>query len=253
MRNFQLQGRSTVHSKQGMVATSHPIAVAVGLDILKNGGNAVDAAIAMSLVLPVCEPQSTGLFGDIFALIKPKNSNEIIGLNGSGPAPKALSANSLRERGYSVVPECGVESITLPGAVAAFESLNKKFGNLTLKELCKPAIQYAENGIVVAPRVAFDWSHSFNNLKGIAKKYYLENEKPFKIGSTFHSKGQAEVLRRISEKGSKGFYEGEVADDIISSLSKIGGEHTLEDLSNVTVEYVKPIKETSSDIRSSIK
>ena len=247
MRNFQLNGRSTVHAKQGMVATSHPIAVGVGLDILKSGGNAVDAAIAMALVLPLCEPQSTGLFGDVFAMIKPQNSNEIIGLNGSGSTPKDLSANLLREKGYSVVPECGVESITLPGAVAAFESLNKKFGSISLKDLCKPAIQYAENGIVVAPRVAFDWSNSFDNLKGTAKNFYSKNGKPLKVGSIFRSKGQAEVLRKISEEGSKGFYQGEVAEDIINSLSKLGGIHTYDDLANVSVEYIEPIKEVFGD------
>ena len=166
MRNFQISGRSTIHSQNGMVATSHPIAVSVGLDILKKGGNAIDAAIAMAFVLPICEPQSTGLYGDVFALIKPSNSNNFIGLNGSGSSVKNLTSENLRLKGYNKIPEMGVEAITLPGAIASFESLNQKFGSMELRELCNPAIKYAEEGVVVSPRVSFDWFHSFKNLKG---------------------------------------------------------------------------------------
>ena len=242
MRNFQLPGRSSTYSKQGMVATSHPIASAVGLEILKSGGNAIDAAIAMSFVLPICEPQSTGLFGDVFAMIKLSNSDSIIGLNGSGKAPMKISSESLRERGLSKIPEDGVESITMPGAIAALESLNKKYGTFDLNQLTKPAIDYATNGIVVSPRVAFDWNYSFKNLKGIAKEIYLDKGKPYSVGSVFKSPGQAEVLKKIAHKGAKGFYDGEVADDFITSLSKLGGDHSYDDLQAVSVEYIDPIK-----------
>lgn len=241
MRNFQISGRSTIHAQNAMVATSHPVAVSVGLDILKEGGNAIDAAIAMSLVLPICEPQSTGLFGDVFALIKLSNSNKLIGLNGSGSAPKNLNAKDLRSRGLTKIPEGGVESITLPGAIASFESLNQKYGSMELQELCLPAIKYAEEGIIVSPRVAFDWHHSFKNLKGNAQTFYSNNGKPFKVGSLFKSNGQADILRKIAKQGSKGFYEGEVADDFIKSLSNIGGTHNYEDFSNLKVQYVDPI------------
>ena len=173
MRNFQLPGRSPTYSKQGMVATSHPIACSVGLEILKSGGNAIDAAIAMSFVLPICEPQSTGLFGDVFAMIKLGNSDRIIGLNGSGKAPMKISSDALREKNLSKLPEDAVESITMPGAIAALESLNKKYGTFDLNQLTKPAINYATNGIVVSPRVAFDWNYSFKNLKGVAKRLLL--------------------------------------------------------------------------------
>ena len=165
MRNFQESGKSTVYSNRGMVATSHPIASSIGLDILKRGGNAVDAAIAMAFSLPICEPQSTGLFGDVFAMVKPSNSNSIIGLNGSGKAPAKVSAENLRNKNFSVLPEDAIETITLPGAVAALESLNIKFGTMGLDELVQPAITYARNGIVVSPRVAFDWQHSYKTLK----------------------------------------------------------------------------------------
>ncbi len=248
MRNFQISGRSTIHSQNGMVATSHPIAVSVGLDILKKGGNAVDAAIAMAFVLPICEPQSTGLYGDVFALIKPSNSNNFIGLNGSGSSVKNLTSENLRLKGYNKIPETGVEAITLPGAIASFESLNQKFGSMELRELCYPAIKYAEEGVVVSPRVSFDWFHSFKNLKGNALKFYSNDGKPFNVGSLFKSVGQAEILKKVAREGSKGFYEGEVAEDFIKSLSNIGGLHTYEDFSNVKVQYVEPVIGNFGDI-----
>ncbi len=242
MRNFQLNGRSPTYSKQGMVATSHPIACSVGLEILKTGGNAIDAAIAMSFVLPICEPQSTGLFGDVFAMIKLSNSDRIIGLNGSGKAPLKISSEALRKKGLSQIPEGSVDSITMPGAIAALESLNEKFGTFGLDQLTKPAIDYAINGIVVSPRVAFDWNYSFKNLKGVAKGFYSDNGKPYSMGSIFKAPGQAAVLKKIARKGAKGFYDGEVADDFITSLSKIGGVHSFDDLKAVSIEYVDPCK-----------
>ena len=139
------------------------------------------------------------------------------------------------------MPNLDVSSITLPGAMAAFDSLHKKFGRLNLNDICSPAIFYAENGVVVSPRVAFDWSFSANTLKGLARKIYLNCESPLKVGSLFFAPGQAKVLREFSKKGAKGFYEGEVAEDLIKSLRKLGGLHTLEDLSNVRPEYVTPI------------
>ena len=247
MRNFHLPGKSTVHSQEGMVATSHPLACSVGLEILKKGGNAVDAAIAMALVLPLCEPQSTGLFGDVFALIKTAKSEEIIGLNGSGKSPMNLNSDSVRSQGHIFMPETDISSITLPGAMAAFDSLHKKFGKFGLTDLCRPAIFYAENGVVVSPRVAFDWSYSASNLKGIAKRFYMNGTSSFKVGDLFFAPGQAKVLREFSKKGAEGFYQGEVAEDLITSLRKLGGVHNLEDMKNVEVEYVKPIKANFGD------
>lgn len=241
MRNFQLPGRSTVHAEQGMVATSHPLASTIGIEILKKGGNAVDAAVAMALILPLCEPQSTGLFGDVFALVKPANEDKIIGLNGSGRAPRNLTSDSLRKKGNLYVPECDVASITLPGAIKAFESLSNNYGKLGLEEICAPAIYYAENGVVVSPRVAFDWELSANNLKGVAREFYLDRGKSLRPGQKFSSSGQAMVLREFSKKGSKGFYEGEVAADLIDSLQNLGGVHTSEDFKDLRVNFVEPI------------
>ena len=168
LRNFQKPGRSSILSNNGMVASSHPLSSSIGLDILKRGGNAVDAAIAMALVLPLCEPQSTGYFGDIFCIISQPNDAKFIGLNGSGKSPNRANSEILKSNGYKKIPETDISTITLPGAMKAFESLHKNYSLLDLEELCQPAIHYAKTGVVVSPRVALDWQISLNNLKGVA-------------------------------------------------------------------------------------
>lgn len=241
MRNFHFPGRSPVYATNGMVATSHPIASKTALMILENGGNAVDAAIAAALVLPICEPQMTGLYGDMFALVKHPGTKEIIGLNGSGKSPSGLNADYMRAQGEKTIAPNSPHSITLPGAISAFEKLSNDFGVLGLAEACKPAIYYSEHGIPVAPRVAFDWERSAATLSDTAKKHYLLNGKIPKAGQLFKAPLQAEVLRKVAKDGAKGFYEGKVARDLITSLNKLGGLHTMEDMGNVSSEYVKPI------------
>ena len=241
MRNFHLPGRSPTYSSKGMVATSHPIASQAALRALEKGGNAIDAALAAALVLPICEPQMTGLYGDMFALINHPDHDEIIGINGSGKSPAALSADLLRSNNNNKIPANSPHSITLPGAVIAFETLANDFSELGLEEACKPAIHYAEYGIPVAPRVAFDWKNNADRLIGHARKHYLIDGLPPKTGQVFKAPKQAEVLRKIAKHGAKGFYDGDVAQDIITSLQNIGGLQTLVDLDNVTCEYVNPI------------
>ena len=241
IRNFQTSGRSTVLSNIGMVATSHSLASSVGIDILKKGGNAIDSAIAMALMLPLCEPQSTGLFGDVFCIVKKKENSEFIGLNGSGKSPSAIDENKACLLKKRKLPETGVLSITLPGAMKAFESLHKNYSLLDLEELCQPAIHYAKTGVVVSPRVALDWQTSLNNLKGTSQKFYTKSGNAYQIGDVFLAPQQAFVLEKFAKYGAKGFYEGEVAKDLISSLNKLGGVHTFDDLKNVSCEYVDPI------------
>ncbi len=241
MRNFQIPGKSSVFSKSGMVASSHPLSSSIGLNILKKGGNAVDAAIAMALILPLCEPQSTGYFGDVFCIISQPNKGKFVGLNGSGRSAKKENSKILKSKGHKKIPETDISTITLPGAMKAFESIHENFGNLDLQELCKPAIHYAKTGVVVSPRVAFDWQHSLKNLKGNALEFYTKNGRAFKTGDIFTAFQQANLLEKYAKHGSRGFYEGEVAEDLILSLNKLGGVHTLEDLKNVSVEYVDPI------------
>jgi gamma-glutamyltranspeptidase / glutathione hydrolase len=248
MRDFHLPGRSAVYAQNGLCATSHPIAAQVAIGILKSGGNAVDAAIAGALVLGIAEPQMTGIGGDCFALLKPAGSEEIVALNGSGRAPAGLDAEALRAQGLTEIPIHGVEAVTLPGAVDAFCRLNADYGLLALADVLAPAIHYADEGIPVAPRVAFDWAEDLASLHGDARGFYTFNGKAPIAGQVFRAPGQAQVLRRIANEGRAGFYEGEVAADVITSLSALGGTHTLGDLADTACDYARPISGTYSDI-----
>ena len=241
MRDLHLPGRSAVYAANGMAATSHPIAVQVAVEMLKSGGNAVDAAIAAALVLGIAEPQMTGIGGDCFVLLKPAGTEEIVALNGSGRAPKGLNAADLRARGLTAMPIQAIESVTLPGAIDAFCRLNADYGLKSLAETLAPAIRYAEEGIPVAPRVAFDWAVDLPCLKGAARDFYTLNGQAPKVGQIFRAPGQAEVLRRIARDGRAGFYEGEVAEDMISSLRALGGTHTLDDLAATACDYTIPV------------
>ncbi len=240
-RDLHLPGRSAVYAANGLCATSHPIAAQVAIEILKSGGNAVDAAIAGAVVLGIAEPQMTGIGGDCFALIKPPGSEEIIALNGSGRAPKGLNAADLRARGLTAVPIRGIEAVTLPGAIDAFCRLNTDYGLKSLAEVLAPAIRYAEEGIPVAPRVAFDWAEDLPCLQGAARDFYSFGGKAPTVGQIFRAPGQAEVLRCIAREGRAGFYEGEVAEDMIASLRALGGTHSLDDLAATACDYTVPV------------
>jgi gamma-glutamyltranspeptidase / glutathione hydrolase len=241
MRDFHKPGRSSVHAANGMCATSHPLAAKVAIDILARGGNAVDAAIAGAVLLGLCEPQMTGLGGDCFVLFTPPGEDRLIALNGSGRAPAGLSTAEMRAKGHRAVPLRGVESITMPGAVDAFCRLSTDWGRMALEDLLAPSIHYAEAGIPVAPRVAFDWQNEGGCLQGGARNAYLMGGAPPQTGQLFRAPGQAEVLRRIARGGRAGFYEGEVAEDLVQSLRALGGTHTLDDLAATACEYGDPV------------
>ena len=225
----------------GMCATSHPLAAGVAVDILRAGGNAVDAAIAGAVLLGFCEPQMTGLGGDCFVLLKPPGREDVIALNGSGRAPAALDAAGLRDRGLAQVPIRGIEAVTLPGAVDAFCRLSADWGKLGLAASLAPAIHYAEAGIPVAARVASDWAEDVDCLKGAARQSLLLDGRAPREGEVFRAPLQAQALRRIAEHGRAGFYEGEVAEDMVASLRALGGLHTLEDFASTTCTYGDPV------------
>ena len=241
MRDFQAPGRSAVFATEGMCATSHPLAAKVALDLLQQGGNAVDAAIGAGVLLGLCEPQMTGLGGDCFMLLKPAGSERIVTVNGSGRAPAGADAGALRALGLDAVPVYGVESVTLPGAVDAFCQVSADWGRLGLADTLAPAIRYAEIGVPVAPRVAYDWAEP-THLQGAARRHYLNGSVSLRSGQIFRAPSQAEVLRRIAREGRAGFYEGEVAQDLIDSLREMGGCHTLDDLAATTCTYGDPIR-----------
>jgi gamma-glutamyltranspeptidase/glutathione hydrolase len=248
MRDFHLPGRSPVLATNGMVATSHPLAAKASIDILQQGGNAVDAAIAGAVLLGFCEPQMTGLGGDCFVLISKPGEENIISLNGSGRAPNALSAAEMRDQGHKLVPTYGVEAVTTPGAVDAFCTLSQDHGSLGLNQVLAPAIHYAETGIPVAPRVAFDWADATGTLKGAARSYFTMNDRAPTVGQVFRAPGQADVLRKIAAEGRDGFYTGEVAEDMVKSLNALGGTHTLDDFAATASTYTTPISGTYKDL-----
>ena len=241
MRDFQLPGRSTVHAANGMCATSHPLAAGVAVDVLKAGGSAADAAIAGAVLLGLCEPQMTGIGGDCFALVKPAGGEAVRALNGSGRAPAGADAAALRAAGAAAVPVDRAEAVTMPGAVDAFCALNAAHGRMPLAELLAPAIAYAEAGVPVAPRTAFDWARDAGRLQGAARTHYLLGGAAPRPGQIFRAPGQAEVLRRIAAHGRAGFYEGEVADDMIAALQAAGGTHDARDLAAVAADWHDPI------------
>ena len=241
MRDFHLPGRSPVLAMNGLCATSHPLAARTAVKVLEDGGNAVDAAISAAVLLGICEPPMTGLGGDCFVLVKPAGSENIVGLNGSGKAPAGLDAARLRARGLQMMPDCGIDTVTVPGAVDAFCRLSADYGRLGLEASLAPAIHHAEQGVPVAPRTAFDWQRAEVRLAGVAREYFLNDGKAYRVGEVFRAPGQAEVLRRIARHGREAFYDGEVAEDMVTSLRNAGGVHTLEDFAATSCECTEPI------------
>lgn len=244
MRDFHQPRRSAVWAQNGMCATSHPLAAQAAVDILKQGGNAMDAAIAGAVLLGICEPQMTGIGGDCFVLYNRPGETEVRGLNGSGRAPAAINAADLRARGLSQVPLYNADAVTVPCAIDAFCHLNSTEGRMDLGAVLAPAIHYAETGVPVAPRVAFDWAKDAGILQGAARRHYLLNGTSPKVGQIFRSSGQAEVLRRIARDGRDAFYTGEVAEDMLAALHAVGGVHTSEDFAAAQATPSVPVSGT---------
>ena len=200
MRDFHRPGRSAVLATNGMCATSHPLAAGAAVDILKQGGNAVDAAIAGAVILGLAEPQMTGIGGDCFALISPAGGDEVIAVNGSGRAPAAADAAALRAEGHETVPLQSAHAVTVPGAIDAFCTMSDRWGRLGLADSLAPAIRYMEDGVPVSPRVAFDWEDSEDVLSDSGRRHFMhpDGSRP-KVGAWPSSSGAAS--RRPSMRG----------------------------------------------------
>src|SRR6478736_3617558 len=243
MRNFHFPGRSTVHATNAMVATSHPQASLAAIEVLREGGTAVDAAVAGSAVLGVIEPQSTGIGGDCFALIQPRGEGKIIAYNGSGRAPMAATSEWYLERKINSVPLTSAHAVSIPGAIDAWDTILRDHGKFGLDKLLQPAIKAAEQGYVVAPRIAFDWKNQFEKLKNgtNTERYLLPHGRPAVAGDVIHQAELGKTLRAIAKDGRDAFYTGAIAEDMVETLRGIGGLHTLEDFARHTTETTSPI------------
>src|SRR3954464_3679847 len=243
MRNFHFAGRSTVHAQNAMVATSHPAAALVAVDVMRAGGTAVDAAVAAAGLLAVIEPQSTGIGGDCFALIQPRGEGKITAYNGSGRAAMAANAEWYLERKINSVPLTSAHAVSIPGAIDAWDTLLRDHGKLGLDTLLQPAIKAAEQGYIVAPRIAFDWKNGFEKLKNGTNtaRYLLPHGKPAVAGDVIHQPELGKTLRAIAKNGRDAFYSGEIAADMVETLRGIGGLHTLAGFAPPSTAATAPI------------
>src|SRR5437660_3124838 len=243
MRNFHFAGRSTVHAQNAMVATSHPEAALVAIDVMRAGGTAADAAVAACALLGVIEPQSTGIGGDCFALIQPRGEGKITAYNGSGRAPAAAEASWYLERNIRSVPLTSAHAVSIPGAIDAWEAILRDHGKFGLDKLLQPAIKAAEEGYIVAPRIAFDWKNQFEKLKNgtNTERYLLPHGKPAVAGDIIRQAELGKTLRAIARDGRDAFYKGPIAEDMVETLRGIGGLHTLDDFAAHATEITSPI------------
>jgi gamma-glutamyltranspeptidase / glutathione hydrolase len=238
--------RSMVISKYGIVATSYVQASQAGAEVLRQGGSAVDAAIAANAVLGVEEPMMNGIGGDLFAIYFDAKSGKLYGLNSSGWAPKGLTIEYMKARDVQKMPLRSIDAVTVPGAVAGWNALHDKFGKLPWKDLFRPAIFYADQGYAVPELVHEFWSEApqilANDPEG--KQVYLPKGQPPAVGEIFRNPDLAKTLRAISVGGADAYYKGEIAHAILGTSQALGGTMSASDLSEFKPEWVEPISTT---------
>jgi gamma-glutamyltranspeptidase/glutathione hydrolase len=261
------QHRSEVFARNGIVATSQPLAAEAGLDILRKGGNAIDAAVATAAVLSVVEPMNVGPGGDLFAIIYIARENKVYVLNASGKAPSGLTLERMQSLGYSRdsgnwgpgsgMPPGGILTVTVPGAAWGWAEVQQRFGSMTLKQTLQPAVDYAEQGFAVSERIANDWALP----KGLpptpddprqccttrdpdAVATWYVNGRPPVAGQLFKNPNLARTLRILQEKGRDGFYRGDIANAIVAKSRALGGTMTIDDLAAYSGEWVTPATTT---------
>jgi gamma-glutamyltranspeptidase/glutathione hydrolase len=251
MRDLHLPGRSPAMALNAMAATSMPVATLAALDTMRAGGNALDAAIAACATLCVVEPQSTGIGGDCFCLYAPA-SGGVIAINGSGRAPAGATPEALRAAGLTAMVNTSAHSVTVPGAISAWELLNKTHGKLSMEQILQPAIGYAEQGFAVSSRVSADWEDSVGklSLQPQTKRRFLKDGQAYAFGDRFVQPELGKTLRAIGKHGARAFYTGEIAADMVAALRAAGGLHTEEDFAegqNVA-NFVDPISRSWRDM-----
>ena len=239
----QFASRSEVIGQHGMVATSHPLATQIGIDVLKKGGTAIDAAIAANIALGLMEPTGSGIGGDLFAIVWDAEEQKLFGLNASGPAPQSISLDYFKQQKLAKIPSFGPLPVTVPGAVDGWVKLHDKFGNQSFSSLFEPTIDYAKKGHPVTETIAYYLDRS----KEIFKQYpnfpevWMKDGETTRKGGIFKNPQLANTLEIIAEKGRAGFYEGEVAKTIADFIQAQGGFLTYEDLAGFHSEWVEPV------------
>ena len=235
--------RSEVIAQHGMAATSHPLATQVALDILKKGGNAIDAAIAANAVLGLVEPTGNGIGGDLFAIVWDAKSNKLHGLNASGRSPYKLTRDYFIENGMTKIPSHGPLPVSVPGAVDGWFELNSKFGSMEMKDILQPAISYAEDGFPVTELIAWYMERSMNSLANYPgfKETYMPNGHTPRKGEVFKNPFLASTLTKIANGGRDAFYKGDVAKTIAKYMKDQGGFLSAKDLADHKSEWVEPV------------
>jgi len=240
-KNFA--SRSEVIASHGIAATSHPLATQVALDMLKLGGNAIDAAIAANALLGLVEPTGCGIGGDLFAIIWDAKTKQLYGLNGSGRSPQALTIDYFKKNKIKEIPSYGPLPVTVPGCVDAWDEMHRKFGRLSIEEILAPAISYAEDGFPLTEVVAYYWKSNaakLNSYPGFSDVFLPNDKAPVK-GEIFKNQKLANTYRHMAEAGLRSFYEGEIAEQIASYVQANGGFLSVTDLNSHHSEWVKPV------------
>ena len=239
--------RSEVIAQNGMVASSHPLATQIGIEVLKNGGNAIDAAIAVNAALGLMEPTGCGIGGDLFAIVWDPKTKKLHGLNASGPSPQSLSLDYFLDNNYDGIPFYGALPVSVPGAVAGWFALHRKFGNLSMDQILSPAIQYAEKGFPLTELISHYMERTLKrfikyNYPNIKETYLQPNEgKIAVVGEIFKNPLLAKTYKTIANKGEQVFYSGTIARAIADEVQQQGGFLTTEDLSAYKVEWIEPV------------
>jgi len=240
------QARSMVISRMGIVATSQTLASQAGAQVLARGGTAVDAAIAANAVLTVVEPMSCGVGGDLFAIYWEARTGKLWGLNASGWAPRALSIEALKQRGHDAMPQTGILSVSVPGAVDGWKKLHQRFGRLPWRDLFAPAVYYARHGFPVTEIIAEHWKDSEAKLAADAeaRRIFLPGGAPPRTGDLFRNAELARALELLARQGPEVFYRGPIAEAILRTSNRLGGLLRPEDLREFEAEWVEPISTT---------
>jgi gamma-glutamyltranspeptidase / glutathione hydrolase len=239
-----IPGRSLVCTRFGIVAASQPLAASAGVQILECGGNAIDAAIAANAATGLMEPTGNGIGGDLFALIHDAASGRLFGLNASGWAPAGNTVEHLRARGIDSLPFRGIHTVTVPGAVAGWDAMHRRFGRLSFADILQPAIWYAEHGFPVSEITSGLWARSIEMLSAHpnSRDTFLIDGRAPRPGELFRNTDLARTLTRIAQRRHAGFYTGPVAESIVAISHELGGTMALADLAEFEAEWVDPIQ-----------